>query len=480
MAESILALDAGTTSVRALVLSPDGSITGHAQAPFAISYPAPGLVEQDPEQMWDASLGVIQAALAEARLRPGDLHAVGIATQRSCCVLWERASGKALTPLVSWQDLRGADRAVELQGQGFLVDTQTVAAKMESILNGIDGGRARMARGELAWGNIDTLLAWRLSGGAIHVTDASQGCTTGYYDHLNGTWDASLLALQELEPGFFPRLCDTSGELGMTDAKVLGAEVLIGALIGDQQSAAVAQDCREPGEGKITYGTSGTCNVSTGSDILFVAGTYPLVLMRRGGETLLCVEGMVLTAGAVFEWLSTGLGILNAPSEAAAVASSVADTHGVYILPALQGLGTPYRDPTRHASIGGLTRGATKAHIVRAAMEGVAFRVREMVDGIYGDSGLPRPAVMRVDGGASANDVLMQIQADVLGQPVERMAPREATAFGAAVLAGQAAGLWDDDAPARLRRTDRLFEPAWSEDEREERFRTWHGACYGS
>jgi glycerol kinase len=477
MPDAVLAIDAGTTSVRALVVDPGGRILGRARSGYALDYPAPGWVEQNPEQLWTATQGVVESALTEAGLKPSDLCAVGITAQRSSCVVWERTTGKALSPLVSWQDLRGTQRALELQQQGYRVAPQSVASKLEMILETIDNSRERMARGELAWGNVDSFLASRLSGGEAHITDPSHACTTGYYDLTTGGWNAAMVELQDLDPACFPRIVDSSGLLGKTAKSVFGAEVTLGAIIGDQQSAAIAQGCRKPGDGKITYGTSGSFDVHTGSRIMDVQGTYPLVLIRQNGETSYCVEGMVITAGAVFDWLADGLGALENPAQAEVLAASVTDTHGVFMLPALQGLGAPYHDLERSAFIGGLTRGATKAHVARAAMEGIAFRVREMLDRIYEDSGLPRPSVLAVDGGASANNLFMQIQADALGQPVERMAPIEATAFGAAILAGQAEGVWGPDAVDRLRKIDRTFEPTWSAEEREERFDGWRRAC---
>lgn len=477
MAEAVLALDAGTTSVRALIIGVNGAVLAHAREGYTLQYPAPGLVEQDAEALWTTTRGVIETALRDAKLTAGDLAAVGITSQRSCVIVWDRATGQTLAPLVSWQDLRGAARADELQREGYFVLPQTAASKVEAVLDGIDGGRDRLARGELAWGNVDTFLAWRLSDGQTFATDPSQACTTGYYDHMTGAWDPTLIELQGLTPECFPTIVDTAGELGRCATSVLGAEVLIGAIIGDQQGAAVAQGCVAPGDGKVTFGTSGTCNVHTGTQIVAAQGAYPLVLSRRAGETLYCLEGMVITAGAVFDWLANGLGLFGAPKDAAALAASVPDSHGVFVLPALQGLGSPHADPTRHALIGGLTRGATRAHVVRAAMEGVAFRVREMLDRVYADADLPRPDVVPVDGGAAANDVFLQIQADVFGRPVERMAPLEATAFGAAMLAGQSGGMWDAQAAGALRRVDRTFEPTWSADERETRFTAWQRCC---
>jgi glycerol kinase len=477
MPDAVLAIDAGTTSVRALVVDPDGGILGRARSAYKLDYPAPGWVEQNPEQLWTATQGVVESALAKAGLRPSDLCAVGITAQRSSCVVWERTKGRTLSPLVGWQDLRGTQRALELQQQGFLVLPQSAASKLEMMLETIDDGRERMARGELAWGNVDSFLASRLSGGEAHITDPSHACTTGYYDLETGGWHAAMVDLQGLNPACFPLIVDSSGPLGKTAKSVFGAEVTIGAIIGDQQSAAIAQGCREPGDGKMTYGTCGTFNVHTGSRIVGVQGTYPLVLIRQSGKTSYCVEGMVITAGAVFDWLADGLGALENPAQASAVAASVEDTHGVYMLPALQGLGAPYLDLERTALIGGITRGATKAHVARAAMEGIAFRVREMLDRIYEDSGLPRPSILAVDGGASVNDLFMQIQADTLGQPVERMTPIEATVFGAAILAGQAEAVWGAGAVDQLRKIDRTFEPTWSADERDERFDNWRRSC---
>jgi len=287
---------------------------------------------------------------------------------------------------------------------------------------------------------------------------------------------AKLLEVQGLDPSLFPKIVDTSEIIGLTSCQAFGAEIPIGSIIGDQQSAAYAQGCLKPGEGKVTFGTSATINVNTGREIKITAGTYPLVLWRRSQDTAYCLEGMVITAGAVFDWL-VRLGVLESVSAAAEAAASVPDTHGVFFLPALQGLGSPHSLPERHGVFEGLTLGASASHLVRAAMEGVAFRVREMLDGVYEGSGLVQPEVLRVDGGGAANDVLMQIQANALGCPVERMKPLEATAFGAALLAGEACGVWEPWTTSSLRQADRIFEPQWSEDEREERFARWRQTC---
>ena len=480
MSEHVMAVDAGTTSVRVVIVAADGRVVGHARNRYGLRFPAPGLVEQDPEELWGTTAATIAQALKSAGLAAAEICALGVTTQRATAVVWERASGKALCPAVSWQDHRGAQRAKELNDMGFItVAALTPAAKLESVLRALPGGLRMMGRGELAWGGVDSFLVWRLTGGVVHATDPSNACATGYYDYLAAwDWDAKLLEVQGLDRSIFPKVVDTAGEVGSTARNVLGAEIPIGSIVGDQQSAAYAQGCMVSGEGKVTFGTSGTFDVNTGAELKLTAGTYPLVLWQRGDTRTYCLEGMVITAGAVFDWLA-GVGLLSSPAQAGRSAASVGDTHGVSFLPALQGLGTPYSRPERHGAFEGLTLGASAGHLVRAATEGVAYRVREMVDAVYRDSGLSRPESLRADGGAAENDVLMQIQADVLGRPVERMSPVEATGFGAALLAGEARGLWKPWSSPRMRRIDRVFEPRWSEDEREARFQAWQKVWHG-
>ena len=478
MNHNVLAIDAGTTNIRSMVVGADARVLSRSAERLRRNHPAPGLVEQDPEEIWSLVMETTGKALEQAGIKVGNLSAVGITGQRSTLIIWERATGRPLFPLVSWQDQRGAARSAELLAQGFpTVGLATPAVKMEQILGAIPDGFERMHRNELAWGNVDSYLAWRLSDGAVHITDLTNAIATGYHTYMEKwEWQSQLLEVQGLDPSFFPQVVDSAGQLGLTSSRTFGAEVPIGAIIGDQQSAAYAQGCLERGQGKITFGTSATCDVNTGSELKLPQGSYPLVLWRRGDQWKYCLEGMVYTAGAVFDWL-TGLGMIDSPADAAAAAASVEDSHGVFFLPSLEGLGTPYFDPDRHAMFGGLTFGATSAHCVRAAMEGVAFRVREMVDRLYLDAELPQPEVLRVDGGAAANDVLMQLQANILGRPVDRTRPLEATAYGAALLAGEGVGMWEPWSTANLRRTDRVFEPQWDDDQREERFQRWKKAC---
>ncbi len=474
MSRYTLAIDAGTTNVMAMVVDDTGQVQGYASGSYLLSYPAAGLVELDPDSLWRTTLAAIESALNKCGIRANDLAGIGITGQRTTIIIWERATGQSAGPAIVWQDQRGKARAEELLEQGFITSNALAAvSKMEQVLNHLPNGYQRVHNKELAWGNVDTFLAWRLSGGAIHVTDASNASATGYFDFLTDwKWFDDLLEVQKLPSSFFPEIVDSIGIAGYTDPEILGAKVPIGAIIGDQQSALYGQACLAPGMAKISYGTSGTCDVNSGSELKLATGSYPAVAWTRNGEHTLLVEGMVITAGAVFGWLSQ-LGILDDPAQASSLEKDNLDTGGVSFLPALQGLGTPHNVFDRFGAFDGLTLGTSKEHIVSAAIEGVAFRVREMVDRIYLDSQLPRPDTLRVDGGASGNDTLMQIQADILGCRIERMAPREATAYGAALLAGEACGIWEPGSSTILYRVDRTFEPQWNESEREARFSQW-------
>ncbi len=476
MPEHLLAIDAGTTSIRVLIVGLDGTVHARVRETLPIAYPAPGHVEQNPEHIWNAALNLCRAALHEAKLSAPDIAAIGVTTQRASCMIWERATGRALTPLVSWQDLRGAARSAQLREAGHFVLPQSAAAKLESVLHAIPNGRARATAGELAWGNIDAYLVHRLTGGKLHATDLSQACATAYVQP-NGAWNTGLIYHQELPMSLFPDLVDTSGYLGESDSALLGSRIPIGAIVGDQQSAAIAQGIRAHGDGKVTYGTSATANVHTGAAISIIQGTYPLFLARRAGLTEYCVEGMVITAGAALDWLCNGLGILPSLRELDAVAASVPDAAGVSVLPAFQGLGSPRGDTIRRALITGLSRATQPAHIVRATLDGLAFRVREVLDTIYSAGSCPRPGMLRVDGGASASNMLMQTQANVLGLPVERMNPLDASAYGAALLAGEGIGALKRSDIDRVRTIDRAFEPRLNSDERESRFASWRAAC---
>ncbi len=479
MNKKILGIDVGTTNVLAMLVDKFGSVVGKAAKRFQLDYPAPGHVEHDPETMWSTTIKTVKHALTASGTAPTDVGAIGITGQRSTVVIWERSTGRPLGPAVIWQDLRGSKRASELNEMGFItVNALAAASKVEHALRAVPDGYRRMKNGDLAWGNVDSYIAFRLSGNTVHATDASNACGTGYFDFFNNwDWFDQLLKVQDLDRSFFPRVMDTAGIFGYTADGIFGAKVPIGAIIGDQQCAAYAQGCLDPGEAKISFGTSGTCNVNTGQEIKLATGSYPLVMWQRNNVKTFCLEGMVITAGAVFNWLSA-IGIIPSPGEARFIAEQVKTSNGVRFLPALQGLGTPHNQYDRQGTIHGLTLAASKGHIVRAAMEGVAFRVREMLERIYLDSGLPSQTILRVDGGATENDAFMQILSDALGMRIERMNPTEATVYGAALLAGEACGTWKPYSSRQLRQIDKVFEPTWHKSQRDDFYHEWK-KCFG-
>jgi glycerol kinase len=461
MPELIVAIDVGTTTTRAAVFTPDGRLEALSAAPLTSLSPRPGWVEQDASRVWRATKGVIAKALAKAGRAPGDLAAIGVTSQRTSIVVWDRAGGRPLSPLVVWSDLRGETRAGELREAGFFLAPQQAAAKLEAVLAGVDAPGRR-----LAWGNIDSYLMWKLSGGAIHATDASQAWPTGYLDLGAMGWNGALIAHQHLDEALFPRIVDTWGPIGHTAAKVFGAAVPITADIADQQSALMAHG-EDAGAAKVTYGTSATLDLATGGEFIFKSPTAPpFVASSVAGQTRFCLEGMVLSAGAALDWLRT-VCRLGGHERFEALAASAPDAGGAAFLPALNGLGAPHGDPAR------------RAHLACAALEGVAFRVREVFDHVYGLTDLPPPQTLGVDGGLTANDTFLQIQADLLGRPIRRHATAEATAAGAALCAARGAGLSTASDARAFTRYDAVFEPKISADEAAARLSDWRRQVYG-
>ncbi len=473
MAEAILAIDVGTTSTRAAVFTPGGRIAGVAATSLTSIAPQPGRVEQDAEKVWRATRRVIAGALARAGLGPTDIAAIGITTQRASAMVWDKMSGKPLSPLVVWSDLRGAGRAAELAQAGFMLAPQQAATKLEAIFAGVEAPGAR-----LAWGNIDSFLIWKLTGGAVHATDRSQAWPCGYLAFPGLGWNERLIEHQGLDIGSFPQLTDTWAPIGATDRRVFGAAVPITADVADQQSALIAHGDKS-GIAKITFGTSATFNLATGDQFLFPAPTIPpLIVSSVAGETRFCIEGMVLTAGAGLDWLRAACG-LGRHGSFEALAASVPDAGGAAFLPALQGLGAPHGDPSRRGGLTGLTASVTRAHLARAALEGVAFRAREVVDHVYELTDLAPPPALGVDGGVTANRAFLEILADMLGRPVARHATAEATLLGAALCAGRGAGLLTDADIGAFVRHEPPVQPRISADEATQRFAAWRAAVYG-
>ena len=481
----VLALDQGTTSSRALVFDDHGAILGVAQREFPQHYPHPGWVEHDPADLWRTQLACAHEALARAGLAARDLAAVGITNQRETTLVWERATGRPIHNAIVWQDRRTAAACAALKAAGhepavhaqtgLVFDPYFSATKIAWLLDHVPGARERAERGELAFGTVDAWLVWQLTGGALHATDPTNASRTLLYDLARDDWDDGLLALFGIPRALLPAVVPSSGVAALTDTRVLGAAVPIAGIAGDQQAALFGQACHEPGMAKNTYGT--------GCFMLMHCGATPavsasgLIATRAAAPTpQYAVEGSVFIGGAVVQWLRDGLGLIAAASDVEALAASVADTQGVYFVPAFAGLGAPYWDAHARGAIVGLTRGTTAAHLARAALESIAYQSADLMSAMQADTGVVPPS-LRVDGGATANDLLMQFQADVLGLPVVRPRVLETTALGAAYLAGLATGVWSGLDDIAMRWTaDRVFEPAMSADERGHRMARWRRA----
>ncbi|HLK12779.1 MAG TPA: FGGY family carbohydrate kinase [Candidatus Binatia bacterium] len=472
-ADLAVALDVGSTGVRALAVAADGEVRAQAYREVLPRCPAPGLVEHDPEAMLGAAVAVLGAVLAEAR--PGEVRGVGLATQRGTAAVWQAADGRAVAPVLSWQDGRTAARCRALMAEGVFVSPLAAASKIEWLLDRVDPQRAAVGAGRMRCGTLDAWLAWRLTGGRVYATDASNASCSGLYDLLAAGWSPTVAEALRVPLGALPPVVDSSGVLGRLDPGLGLPPLPLAALVGDQQAAMMGQLRLTPGAVKITYGTAAMLDLNAGPTPLWsMHGAYPLVLWRHAGETTYCLEGSAITAGAAVTWLRDGLGVIATPEESQTLAGSVPDAGGVWAVPAFQGLGTPYMDAGARAVVGGLTRASTRAHVVRALLEGVAWRCREVYEALRADSPHPPPTTLRADGGAARNDVLLQAQADALGLVVERPVVLQASALGAAYLAGLATGVWaGPDELARAWRRERAFEPRLPVTEREERFAAW-------
>jgi glycerol kinase len=467
-----VALDEGTTGVRALLLDESGTPRAEAYRELLPACSTPGQVEHDAEALVRGTHEVLAAVLRDV---PGErVRGLGIATQRGTAVVWQAATGRAVAPAISWQDTRTAARCQALLAAGVPVNALTAASKVEWILDRVDPAREAVRAGRLRCGTVDAWLAWRLSGGRVFATDASNASCSGFYDPFGRCWSATVLEALRVPEAALPAIVDSSGVLGDVDQPGLPA-MPIAALIGDQQAALAGQLRFRPGEVKITYGTAAILDLNAGGEQIWsMHGAYPLVAWQRGGALTYCLEGMAITAGAAVTWLRDNLGVIASAEESAALAASVPDAGGAWAIPAFQGLGTPYLEPRARAVVGGLSRATTRAHVVRAVLDGIAWRCREVYEALRADVPFPAPATLRADGGAARNDVLLQLQADALGLPVERPAVVQAGALGAGYLAGLATGVWaGTDDLGRAWRCERVFEPVLGGAEREARFAAW-------
>ncbi len=480
----ILALDQGTTSSRALVFDERGRTVGLSQRETRQHYPRPGWVEQDPEEIFQSQLQVAREALARAGVGADRVVAIGIANQRETTLVWERATGQPVYPAIVWQDRRGAVLCDALREQGLeplfsarsglLLDPYFSGTKIRWILDNVPHARARAEAGELAFGTVDSWLIWNLTGGASHVTDATNASRTLLYGLERNDWDDELLGHLRIPRAMMPRVVDSSGVVAHAAQAFLGAALPIAGIAGDQQAALFGQRCTRPGMVKNTYGTGCFMLLHTGSRVVSShSRLLTSVAWRRNGAREYVLEGSVFVAGAAVQWLRDGLGIIRTAEEVEALAASVPDSGGVYLVPAFTGLGAPHWDAYARGTLCGLTRGSSAAHIARATLEAIAYQNADILRAMHADSGIGLRE-LRVDGGAARNDLLMQFQADVLGVPVVRPRVLESTALGAAGLAGLGAGMWTgDDELDRHWSAERTFAPAMSADRREALLAGW-------
>jgi glycerol kinase len=487
-ANHVLAIDQGTTGTTVLILDRRLGVRAKVNQEFRQIFPRPGWVEHDLEDIWGSTLSTVQRALREAGLRGADVAAVGITNQRETAGLWDRRSGRPLHHAIVWQDRRTTEACAQLKAAGhetrvrektgLVLDPYFSATKIRWLLDHVKGAREKAEAGEAAFGTIDTFLTWRLTGGVAHVTDVSNASRTLLMDLRSRAWDRELLDLFGVPRSVLPEIRPSSAVYGTTKGvKALPDGVPVAGIAGDQQAALFGQACFEPGEAKCTYGTGAFLLQNTGPEPVFSSrGLLTTVAWSVGGEVAYALEGSSFIAGAAVQWLRDGLGLIKRSADVEALARQVKDSGGVVFVPALAGLGAPHWRPEARGVLRGLDRGTTAAHVARATLEGIALLINDLAEAMRAEAQRPIP-VFKVDGGASQNDLLMQFQADLLGVPVERPRLIETTAFGAAFLAGLAAGVWKDREEIRRNwKVGKRFEPRMSPAEREAHVARWRRA----
>jgi glycerol kinase len=484
----VLALDQGTTSSRAILFDQSGAAVASQAYEFTQYFPRPGWVEHDAEEIWDSQLRALRGAVEQAGARYDEIAAVGITNQRETTVVWDRRSGKPIHNAIVWQSRQTVPICEELKARGLeplvrdrtglVVDAYFSGTKVKWLLDEVAGARERAAKGELAFGTIDSWLIHKLTGGRVHATEYSNASRTLLYDIRKLCWDADLLGALDVPASLMPEVKDSSGVFGETEPGLTGGVSLpIAGVAGDQQAALFGQACFEPGRTKNTYGTGCFILMNTGTQArTSSSGLLTTIAWGIDGRVEYALEGSIFVAGAAIQWLRDQLGLVSDAAESESLARSVPDTGGVYLVPAFTGLGAPYWDPRARGTIVGLTRGSSREHLVRAALESIAYQSCDVQRCFEADTGLAASA-LQVDGGASANDFLMQFQADVLGIPVRRPEVLETTALGAAYLAGLAVGFWSDRGQIEANwREQRRFEPAISAERRQELYKGWQRA----
>lgn len=489
MTKYILALDQGTTSSRAILFDAAGQVRGVEQQEYTQLYPQPAWVEHAPEDIWTSQVGVVAKLLRNQNVSAEEIAALGITNQRETVVLWERATGRPVTNAIVWQDRRTAALCDELRAGGYealfrgrtglTLDPYFSGTKIRWLLDNVDGLRARAERGEIAFGTVDSFLLWRLTGGRVHATDVSNASRTLLYNIVTGQWDEELLALLHIPKEILPEVRPSSALYGETLPALFGQAIPIGGMAGDQQAATFGQACLRQGMAKNTYGTGCFLLMNTGETPQFSKhGLLTTVgwQLQPGGQTIYALEGSVFVSGAAVQWLRDELQIIRSSAEIETLAASVPDNGGVYFVPGFVGLGTPYWDPYARGTILGLTRGTGRAHLARATLEAVCYQTRDVLEAMRADCGLAL-SELRVDGGMTVNNALLQMQADILGTTVVRPAVTETTALGAAYLAGLAVGYWKDTSEITSQwRVDATFHPQISADQRETLVTGWQRA----
>jgi glycerol kinase len=485
----VLALDQGTTSSRAILFDRSGQIRQIAQKEFQQYYPQPGWVEHDPEEIWSSQYGVMAEVLAKAGCTTRDIAAIGITNQRETVIVWDRATGRPIHPAIVWQDRRTAGYCDELKARGLsemirdrtglVIDAYFSATKLRWILNEVPGARARAAKGELAFGTVDCWLVWKLTGGKLHLTDSTNASRTLLLNIHTGRWDEDLLKLFDIPPAILPEVRSSSEVYGQTASIMAPGSVgiPIAGIAGDQQAALFGQLCTQPGMVKNTYGTGCFLLMHTGEKAVRSNNNLlTTIAWTRGGKTEYALEGSIFIAGAVVQWLRDGLHLIRSSSEVEELAGSVKDTEGVYVVPAFAGLGAPHWNQYARGTIFGMTRGTRQAHIARAALESIAYQTYDVLKAMEADSHIILKE-LRVDGGATANNLLMQFQSDILKVPVIRPTVTETTALGAAYLAGLGTGYWGSVEDLQQQwAVDRRFTPVMEDDAVKDLLKGWRRA----
>ena len=487
MPKYMMALDSGTTSNRCILFDRAGRIVSVAQREFTQYFPQPGWVEHDANEIWATLLGVAVEAMQMAGAAAADIAAIGITNQRETTIVWDKATGEPVHHAIVWQCRRTSEYCDELRARGLtarfrektglVLDAYFSATKLHWLLENVPSVRERAAKGELLFGTVETWLIWKLTGGRAHVTDYSNASRTMLFNINTLDWDEEILAELNIPRSMLPKPLPSSGLLGTTDPSLLGGEIPITGAAGDQQAALFGQTCFQPGEAKNTYGTGCFLLMNTGEKPVFSQnGLVTTIAWGLGEKVTYALEGSIFVAGAAIQWLRDEMKLIANAAESEAVAQEVTDTNGCYVVPAFTGLGAPYWDQYARGAIVGLTRGCNRAHIVRATLDSLTYQTYDVLNAMRADSGIAL-ASLKVDGGASANNYLMQTQADVIGAPVLRPTCVESTAMGAAYLAGLAVGFWRDQAEIRkIWAVDRTFEPQLDAKSRDARLHGWHRA----